>query len=197
MIEYISGKIAELTPTTVTIDNNGIGNIMEISLQTYAKLDGKSEAKIYIQSQLNQRDGIQVDYGFADKAERELFRMITSVSGMGAASARMILSAMTANEFTEVVLSENVNALKSVKGIGLKSAQRLVLELKDKLIKGEGASPEVLFQTASSEAVEEATSALQMLGFTKPNIQKAIQSIIKANPNASVEQIIKSALHML
>lgn len=197
MIEYISGKIAELTPTTVTIDNNGIGNIMEISLQTYSKLDGKTEAKIYVQTQLNQRDGIQVDYGFADKAERELFRMITSVSGMGAASARMILSSMSADEFREVVLSENVNALKSVKGIGLKSAQRLVLELKDKLIKGEGASSEVLFQTASSEAVEEASSALQMLGFTKPNIQKAIQTILKANPNASVEQIIKSALHML
>ena len=197
MIEYISGKIAELTPTTVTIDNNGIGNIMEISLQTYSKLDGKAEAKIYIQTQLNQRDGIQVDYGFADKAERELFRMITSVSGMGAASARMILSSMSADEFRVVVLSENVNALKSVKGIGLKSAQRLVLELKDKLIKGEGASSEVLFQTASSEAVEEASSALQMLGFTKPNIQKAIQNILKANPNASVEQIIKSALHML
>ena len=140
MIEYISGKIAELTPTTVTIDNNGIGNIMEISLQTYSKLDGKTEAKIYVQTQLNQRDGIQVDYGFADKAERELFRMITSVSGMGAASARMILSSMSADEFREDVLSENVNALKSVKGIGLKSAQRLVLELKDKLIKGEGAS---------------------------------------------------------
>ena len=197
MIEYISGKIAELTPTTVTIDNNGIGNIMEISLQTYSKLDGKTEAKIYVQTQLNQRDGIQVDYGFADKAERELFRMITSVSGMGAASARMILSSMSADEFREVVLSENVNALKSVKGIGLKSAQRLVLVLKDKLIKGEGASSEVLFQTASSEAVEEASSALQMLGFTKPNIQKAIQNILKANPNASVEQIIKSALHML
>ena len=197
MIEYISGKIAELTPTTVTIDNNGIGNIMEISLQTYSKLDGKTEAKIFVQTQLNQRDGIQVDYGFADKAERELFRMITSVSGMGAASARMILSSMSADEFREVVLSENVNALKSVKGIGLKSAQRLVLELKDKLIKGEGASSEVLFQTASSEAVEEASSALQMLGFTKPNIQKAIQNILKANPNASVEQIIKSALHML
>ena len=197
MIEYISGKIAELTPTTVTIDNNGIGNIMEISLQTYSKLDGKTEAKIYVQTQLNQRDGIQVDYGFADKAERELFRMITSVSGMGAASARMILSSMSADEFREVVLSENVNALKSVKGIGLKSAQRLVLELKDKLIKGEGASSEVLYQTASSEAVEEASSALQMLGFTKPNIQKAIQNILKANPNASVEQIIKSALHML
>ena len=197
MIEYISGKIAELTPTTVTIDNNGIGNIMEISLQTYSKLDGKTEAKIYVQTQLNQRDGIQVDYGFADKAERELFRMITSVSGMGAASARMILSSMSADEFREDVLSENVNALKSVKGIGLKSAQRLVLELKDKLIKGEGASSEVLFQTASSEAVEEASSALQMLGFTKPNIQKAIQNILKANPNASVEQIIKSAMHML
>ena len=197
MYAYIKGKIISRNDTQLVIDNNGIGNIMEISLQTYSKLDGKTEAKIYVQTQLNQRDGIQVDYGFADKAERELFRMITSVSGMGAASARMILSSMSADEFREVVLSENVNALKSVKGIGLKSAQRLVLELKDKLIKGEGASSEVLFQTASSEAVEEASSALQMLGFTKPNIQKAIQNILKANPNASVEQIIKSALHML
>ena len=197
MIDYISGKIAELTPTKVTIDNQGIGYCMEISLQTYGKLDGKKEASIYIQSQLNQRDGTQVDYGFANKDERELFRLITGVSGMGAASARMILSSLSADELREAILSENINILKSIKGIGLKTAQRMVLELKDKIVKGEGAASETLFQADSNAAVDEATSALQMLGFNKPNIQKAIQNILKANPKASVEQIIKSALQML
>ena len=197
MTEYISGRIAELTPTFVVIDNHGLGFILEISLQTYEQLDGKSEATVYIQSQLNQRDGTQVDYGFASKDERELFRLITGVSGMGAASARMILSSMTSDEFRQAVLSENVNALKSVKGIGLKSAQRMILELKDKIVKGGSASSDVLFTADSNAAAEEASSALQMLGFSKPNIQKAVQSILKANPRATVEQIIKSALQLL
>lgn len=197
MIDYISGKIAELGPTRIVIDNSRLGYSLEISLQTYEALEGKKEATIYVQSQINQRDGTQVDYGFAGKEERELFRLITGVSGMGAASARMILSSMTSAELQEAILSENVNALKSVKGIGLKSAQRMILELKDKIVKGDGASSEVLFQTESNAAADEAASALQMLGFTKANIQKAIQAILKANPRASVEQIIKSALQML
>ena len=198
MIDYISGKIAELTPTQVVIDNGGIGYLMEISLQTYSKLENKKEAVLFIQSQINQRDGIQVDYGFSGKEERNLFRLITSVSGMGASSARMILSSLTSDELREAILSENINILKSVKGIGLKSAQRMVLELKDKIVKGEG-NPDgtTLFQTTSNAAVEEATSALQMLGFAKANINKAVQSILKAKPDASVEQIIKSALKML
>ena len=197
MIDYISGKIAELSPTKVVIDNAGIGYCMEISLQTYAALDGKNEAVIFIQSQINQRDGIQVDYGFAGKEERNLFQLITSVSGMGAASARMILSSLSADELRDAILSENINTLKSIKGIGLKSAQRMILELKDKIVKGEGSSEEALFTSPNSAVVEEAASALQMLGFSKPNINKAIQAILKANPNASVEQIIKSALQML
>lgn len=197
MLDYISGKIAELGPTRIVVDNQGLGYSLEISLQTYEALEGKGEATVYVQTQLNQRDGTQVDYGFASKAERELFRLITGVSGMGAASARMILSSMTSSEFEEAVLSENVGALKSVKGIGLKSAQRIILELKDKIIKGEGASSDVLFQADSNAAADEAASALQMLGFSKANIQKAVQAILKANPHASVEQIIKSALQML
>lgn len=198
MIDYISGKIAELTPTQVIIDNGGIGYVMEISLQTYSKLENKKEATIYVQTQINQRDGIEIDYGFSAKEERELFRLITSVSGMGASSARMILSSLTSDELREAILSENVNVLKSVKGIGLKSAQRMVLELKDKIVKGAGnVDGATLFQTTSNAAVEEATSALQMLGFAKANINKAIQNILKANPNANVEQIIKSALKIL
>lgn len=197
MLDYITGRIAELSPTRMVIDNQGLGYSLEISLQTYEALEGKREATIYIQTQLNQRDGTQVDYGFAGKEERELFRLITGVSGMGASSARMILSSLTAKELQDAILSENINALKSVKGIGLKSAQRMILELKDKIVKGEGASADVLFQAETSAAADEAASALQMLGFTKPNIQKAVQAILKANPKASVEQIIKSALQML
>ena len=197
MIDYISGKIAELSPTRVVIDNSGIGYSIEISLQTYAALEQKKEAIIFIQSQINQRDGTQVDYGFASKSERELFQQITSVSGMGAASARMILSSLSPDELREAILSENIATLKSIKGIGLKSAQRMVLELKDKIVKGSSTESDVLFTTGNNAAVEEASSALIMLGFSKPNINKAVQSIIKANPRASVEQIIKSALQML
>ena len=197
MIDYISGKIAELTPTLVVIDNQGIGYCMEISLQTYAALENKTIATIYVQAQVNQREGTQVDYGFSSKDERELFRLITGVSGMGASTARMMLSSLNAEELREAILAEDVNRIKSVKGIGLKGAQRLILELKDKIFKGEGTSNDVLFTTETSGATEEATSALIMLGFAKPNINKAIQTILKNNPTAKVEEIIKTALKML
>lgn len=197
MIDYISGKVSLLTPTSVVIDNNGIGYIMEISLQTYQALEGKSEAVVFIQSQINQREGTEVDYGFSSRDERETFRLITGISGVGASSARMILSSLSAEELRNAILSEDVNLIKSVKGIGLKTAQRMVLELKDKLVKGEGTATETLFVSDRNETVEEATSALQMLGFSKPNINKAIQAILKKNPSAKVEEIIKNALKML
>lgn len=197
MIDYVSGKLATLTPTMAVIDNQGIGYAVEISLQTYDVLHGKDSATVYIQRQVNPRDGSEVDYGFATQDERELFRQITSVSGMGAASARMILSSLTAEELRSAILSEDVNRLKGVKGIGLKTAQRMVLELKDKIVKGDGASSDVLFRTDVGAAAEEATTALQMLGFAKPNINKAIQAILKENPSASVEELIKAALQRL
>lgn len=198
MIDFVSGKVAELTPTMVVVENNGIGYCMEISLQTYTALENKDNCKIYIQKQVNQRDGTDIDYGFSSKDERDLFRLITSVSGMGASSARMILSSMNSDEFRETILAEDANRLKSVKGIGLKSAQRMILELKDKIVKGEGSSSsELLFKADNSAVVEEATGALIMLGFAKPNINKAVQQILKNNPNAKVEEIIKNALRML
>ncbi len=197
MIDYISGKVEELNPTQVVIDNNGIGHRLEISLQTYALLEGKSQAKVFVQTQINSRDGSEVSYGFANKDERSLFQLITSVSGMGAASARMVLSSLSADEFRQAVLSENVNLIKSIKGIGLKTAQRLVLELKDKIVEGAGSDSSALFTVASSEVVDEAASALVMLGFNKANIQKAIQQILKQQPTAKVEDIIKAALKML
>ena len=197
MIDYVSGKLATLTPTMAVIDNQGIGYAVEISLQTYDVLRGKDSATVYIQRQVNPRDGSEVDYGFASQDERDLFRQITSVSGMGAASARMILSSLSAEELRNAILSEDVNRLKGVKGIGLKTAQRMVLELKDKIVKGEGASSDVLFRTDAGAAAEEATTALQMLGFSKPNINKALQAILKENPSASVEELIKTALQRL
>ena len=197
MIEYISGKLATLTRTMAVIDNQGIGYAMEISLQTYDALQGKQEARVYIQRQVNPRDGSEVDYGFATPDERELFRQITGVSGMGAASARMVLSSLSAEELRNAILGEDVNRLKGIKGIGLKTAQRMVLELKDKIIKGDTVNSDVLFRTDAGAAAEEASTALQMLGFSKPNISKAVQAVLKDNPGANVEEIIKSALKRL
>jgi Holliday junction DNA helicase RuvA len=197
MIDYISGKLVTLTPTMAVIDNQGIGYALEISLQTYDVLNGKDTATAFVQRQLNPRDGTDVDYGFATREERELFRQITSVSGMGAASARMVLSSLSAEELRNAILAEDVARLKSVKGIGLKTAQRMVLELKDKIVKGDGAEPGVLLRSDVNAAAEEAGTALQMLGFSKPNINKALQAILKANPQASVEELIKAALQRL
>lgn len=197
MIDYISGKLVTLTPTMAVIDNQGIGYALEISLQTYDVLNGKDTATAFVQRQLNPRDGTDVDYGFATRDERELFRQITSVSGMGAASARMVLSSLSAEELRNAILAEDVARLKSVKGIGLKTAQRMVLELKDKIVKGDGAEPGVLLRSDTNAAAEEAGTALQMLGFSKPNINKALQAILKTNPQASVEELIKAALQRL
>ena len=198
MIDYIKGKISELTPTRIVLENAGIGYAMEISLQTYSAMENKSEGTIYIQKQVNPRDWSDIDYGFATQEERSLFQLITGVSGMGAASARMVLSSMNSEEFQNAILAEDINRIKSVKGIGLKTAQRLILELKDKISKGgvEGA-PTELFRTVDNQAVEEATQALVMLGFNKPAVAKAVQKILEKKPDSKVEEIIKAALQML
>ena len=197
MIDYISGTIADLSPTWAVVDNHGIGYGLEISLQTYEALQGKQQVKVFVLTTINQRDATEVMYGFATKDERELFNLIIGISGIGAASARMILSSMTADEFREAILSENINRIKSVKGIGLKSAQRMILELKDKIVKGEGTSSETLIRPDNNADIEEATIALTTLGFSKPNVNKAIQAILKKSPSAKVEEIIKQALKMM
>ena len=196
MIDYIKGTITELSPAELTLENNGIGYSILISLQTYQALQEKKEAKVYIFHYL--REDMEDFYGFATKDERELFELLISVSGIGVSSARMMLSSLSAEEIRQAILSEDVARIKSVKGIGVKSAQRLIIELKDKIVKGEGTDSSELFGGAGrSEVVEEASRALVMLGFTKPAVNKAIQAILKANPNAKVEQIIKSALQMM
>lgn len=197
MIDYIKGKITELSPTQVIVESGGVGYISEISLQSYQEFQGKSESVVYIQTQVNTRDGSSIDYGFSSKDERELFRLITGISGMGAASARMMLSSMSAEEIREAILAEDVVRIKSIKGLGIKTAQRLILELKDKLVKGEGVDSTALFANERNAIVEEANAALQMLGFNKAAINKALQKIVKDNPDAKVEQLIKMALQIL
>ena len=196
MIDYIKGTVADLSPAELVLENNGIGYSILISLQTFQALQEKTEAKVYIYHYL--REDMEECFGFATKDERELFELLISVSGIGVASARMMLSSLSAEEIRQAILSEDVARIKSVKGIGVKSAQRLIIELKDKVVKGEGADSSELFGGAGrSEIVEEASRALVMLGFAKPAVNKAIQAILKANPNAKVEQIIKSALQMM
>lgn len=197
MIDYIFGKIAELTPTRVVLDNSGIGYAIEISLQTYAALESQKEAKVYIYHHIQSSSDVEMFYGFSSKDERSIFELLISVSGVGVNTARVILSSFSADELREAILSENVAAIKSVKGIGLKTAQRMVLELKDKISKGEGGVSEVLLVSDRNAVAEEAAAALQMLGFSKPNISKAIQKIVSSNPNIKVEELIKQALQML
>lgn len=195
MIDYIKGTIVELSPAELILENNGIGYRILISLQTFQALQEKKDAKVFIFHYL--REDAELYYGFATKDERELFELLISVSGIGLNSARMMLSSLSAEEIRQAILSEDIARIKSVKGIGVKSAQRLVLELKDKIVKGEGADSTELFGGNRSEIVEEASRALVMLGFAKAAVNKAIQAVLKANPNAKVEQIIKSALQMM
>ena len=195
MIDYIKGQIIELTPTELILENGGIGYSLLISLQTYEAFQLQTQAVAYIHHYI--REDEELYYGFATKDERELFRLLISVSGIGVASARMMLSTLTSDEIRQAILSENVNRIKSVKGIGLKSAQRLVLELKDKVVKGEGSAETSLFKADSNALVEEATTALVMLGFSKANIAKVMPALLKDNPIAKVEDIIKAALKRL
>lgn len=195
MIDYIKGKIIELSPAVVVLDNNGIGYSMLISLQTFQALEGKTDATVYIHQYF--REDLQEYYGFATKDERELFELLIGVSGVGVGSARMMLSSLTAEEIRQAILSDDVAKIKSVKGIGLKSAQKVIIELKDKIQKGEGADSTEIFAAGHNEVVEEACRALIMLGFSKQNVNKAVQAILKANPKAKVEDVIKSALQML
>lgn len=194
MIDYITGTITELTPTEVVIENGGIGYLALISLQTYSQLDHRNNAKVFIHHIL--REDEELYYGFASKDERELFRLLIGVSGVGTATARMMLSSLTCDEIRGAIIGEDVNKIKSVKGIGLKSAQRLIIELKDKITKGAGAESSAIF-AAQSEVSEEAVTALVMLGFTKAAVGKAVSAVLKKDPSAPVESIIKQALQML
>ena len=195
MIEYIKGTLTELNPTEAIVECSGIGYKTLISLQTYEVLNGKNEVKIYIHHYI--REDEELYYGFATKDERELFRLLIGVSGIGAATARMMLSSLTSDEIRNAIIAEDINKIKSIKGIGMKSAQRLILELKDKVVSGAGTAASQIFPTQSNAAVDEATTALILLGFTKANVTKAVTAVLKESPGASLEEIIKLALKKL
>lgn len=192
MIDYIKGEIAELTPASVTVDNQGIGYFINISLNTYSFLSGKKDAKLFVYEAI--REDAHVLFGFGDKHERELFLLLISVSGIGAGTARMILSSMTPSELEAVIASGNVDMLKSVKGIGLKTAQRVIVDLKDKVKLTEEFAQAV---SLNSKTMDEAVSALVMLGFVQAASQKAVSKIVKDKPDASIEEVLKLALKML
>ncbi|MDO4165129.1 MAG: Holliday junction branch migration protein RuvA [Bacteroides sp.] len=200
MIEYIRGELAELSPATAIIDCNGLGYAISISLNTYAAIQGKKECKLYIYEAI--REDAYLLYGFADKQERELFLLLITVSGIGGNTARMILSALSASELVNAISTENATLLKAVKGIGLKTAQRIIVDLKDKIKTGGmttagsiNASPAL--SVAGAQVQEEAIAALTMLGFAQAASQKVVLAIQKEDPNAPVEQVIKLALKRL
>ena len=195
MIDYIKGEVAELTPATVTIDCNGVGYIAHISLQTYSAIGDNKSAKIYIYESV--RQDAFVLFGFIDKHEREIFLYLISVSGVGPSTARVMLSSLSSKEVEAAIASEDVNTLKSVKGIGTKTAQRIIVDLKDKIkFSGESELP-VSGKVVAPTLGHEAVSALVMLCFTQSNSQKVVAKIVKEASVTSVEAIIKEALKRL
>ena len=199
MIEYIKGDITELTPALVILECSGIGYALNISLTTFTAFNGKPSGKLYVYEVI--REDAHLLYGFAEKIERELFLLLTSVSGVGPNTARMILSSFPPSELIQVIGQKNETALTAVKGIGQKTAQRILVDLKNKVgtLEGANAALSGTNQTvlANETVVEEAVAALVMLGFQKNASQKAVASILKANPGSTVEQVIKAALRML
>jgi len=190
MYEFISGNLADLTPAYAVIETVGIGYQINISLNTFAQLEGKREATLYLH--LVVRDDAHLLFGFSSKEERELFRNLISVSGVGANTARIILSSLSPTEIIQAIAQGDVNMLKQVKGIGLKTAQRIVIDLKDKIAKG--SSELDIFASANNTILQEALSALVMLGFSKTVAEKTINQILKSNPSQTVEGIVKNAL---
>lgn len=198
MIEYLKGEIAEITPAMAVIDCNGVGYGVNISLNTYSAIQSKKNAKLYIYEGI--REDAYVLYGFATKQERELFLLLITVSGIGGNTARMILSALSPAELCNVISSGNDKLLKGVKGIGLKTAQRIIVDLKDKIASTgmETVSGSIVsLSSANSEIHDEAIAALTMLGFAQAPSQKVVSAILKEEPELTVEKVIKAALKRL
>ena len=196
MIEYIKGEIVELTPARLILECGGVGYELNISLTTYSAFNGKKTGKLFVYEVI--REDAHLLFGFAERVERELFLLLTSVSGVGPNTARMILSSLPPKELVEAIASKNEAVLTAVKGIGLKTAQRILVDLKNKVKNVEGLVPVEVTEAPSNGAVaEEAVAALVMLGFQKAASQKAVTAILKGSPAMAVEQVIKTALRML
>jgi holliday junction DNA helicase RuvA len=193
MYEYISGKITGLSPTSLIIDNGGVGYFINISLNTYSLLTGKTSSLLYLHQVV--RDDAHLLFGFADKDERELFRLLITVSGIGANTARVMLSSLSPHDIARAISEGNVTMLKGVKGIGLKSAQRIIVDLKDRL--GKTVEGGEIFASADNTLREESLSALVMLGFSKNTVEKVINQLLAEGKIESVEDLVKRALKKL
>lgn len=198
MYEYISGLVAELAPTYAVVDAGGVGYYINISLQTYAAIEGEKSARLYVHFIV--REDAQQLYGFATKLERELFRNLISVSGVGGNTARMILSTYSTSELRNIIATENAVLLKNVKGLGLKTAQKIIVELSGKMLEL-GADKETVVATAaggaSNEIFDETMAALVMLGFQKAASEKVVKALLKESPTISVEEAVRQALRRL
>lgn len=192
MYEYIKGKIVELSPAHIVIDCNGVGYVATISVSAYSAMLGKTDTKVYIHQSV--REDAHTFFGFFSKEERELFRLLISVNGVGPSSAMLILSSGSSAEIKQNILTENALELKKVKGVGAKTAQRIIIDLKDKVSLADG---EEIPQTQNSAAKQEALSALVMLGFNRLPAQKALDKILRENPTIELEKLIKEALKRL
>lgn len=193
MYDYLRGEIAEIAPTYAVIDCGGVGYYVNISLNTYTAIQNLHEAKLFVYEAI--REDAYTLFGFRDKQEREMFELLISVSGVGPNTARMILSSLTVDDLMSVIASGNSGMLKSVKGIGAKTAQRIIVDLKDK-VTGVGGAAAVAEQ-GSGEAYDEAVAALIMLGFTRAAVQKTVGKLLREQPTLKVEEIIKMALKLL
>lgn len=193
MYEFIRGTIVERNPASVVIETAGVGYVVSISLNTYTKLNQKSEALIYLHQVV--REDAHLLFGFADKTERELFRNLISVNGVGAGTAIMMLSSLSPDEIAAAVTTENVAVLKAVKGIGVKTAQRIIIDLKDKLAKFR--ENDSIFVLPDNTILNESLSALVMLGFVKKDAEKVVAKILQEQPQTTVESVIKQALKRL
>ncbi len=193
MITHIQGKLTEKNPTDVVIDCNGVGYLLNISMHTYSQIPDTENLRLYTHLQV--KEDSHTLFGFSSLAEREIFRLLISVSGIGASTARIMLSSLTPKQVREGIASENVTLIQSVKGIGLKTAQRVIIELKDKVLKVYDIDDAAYI--ASNTNKDEALSALEVLGFAKKPAEKVIDKIINTQPAATVETLIKEALKNL
>ena len=194
MINHINGKLVEKAPTHAIIEAGGVGYFINISLLTYSKL--KNSEACMLDTHLSIKEDAHTLYGFAEKTEREIFRKLISVNGVGATTARIMLSSLNSKEITIAIVSGDVDTLKSIKGIGTKSAQRIIVDLKDKLGKVEGLEENILTFNNNTNK-DEALSALLALGFTKNIVEKVLIKVLKAQPDLDVEGLIKAALKNL
>lgn len=197
MYEYISGKVAEATPTYAIIEAAGIGYFINISLKTYADIEHAAEAKLYVHFIV--REDQQTLFGFSTKLERELFRQLISVSGVGGNTARMILSTYTSHELQNIIATENAVLLKNVKGLGLKTAQKIIVELSGKMLElgAERDMAPVVAGSQNNEVLDETLAALVMLGFQKSASEKVVKAILNESPSISVEEAVRQALRRL